>query len=272
MIGLNLKSARERAGLSQGQLAEILGTSINTISRWENGQFSPDDETKLKLAQILNTSASFLLGETNNMNPLEENDLDSKLGDCAKENPETIVSRFADVTDLSMWDIHNAATEILKKDDPKGYEEEFKNISDNFISVPVVEPIACAGTGNAYVEIQFDVIEERYINKNEIIGHSWHNDGFKIIKIEGDSMEPRFFTGDMVLLSEEEARSGDIIVACWDYRFYLRGFFVEDSTIKLRAINKKYQDIQIDLEDERFSIVGKVIAVVPPLKKIGGYW
>ena len=45
----NLKSARMEKGLSQAQLAELVGVSRNTISSIETGQFSPT----AKLALIL---------------------------------------------------------------------------------------------------------------------------------------------------------------------------------------------------------------------------
>ena len=44
-----LKEARAEKGLSQGQLAELVGVSRNTISSIETGQFSPT----AKLALIL---------------------------------------------------------------------------------------------------------------------------------------------------------------------------------------------------------------------------
>lgn len=47
-----LKEARTEAGLSQTQLAEMVGVSRNTISSIETGQFSPT----AKLALILCTA------------------------------------------------------------------------------------------------------------------------------------------------------------------------------------------------------------------------
>ena len=45
----NLKKARAEAGLSQQQLADMIGVSRNTISSIETGQFNPT----AKLALIL---------------------------------------------------------------------------------------------------------------------------------------------------------------------------------------------------------------------------
>ncbi len=45
----NLKQARTELGLSQAQLAELVGVSRNTISSIETGQFTPT----AKLALIL---------------------------------------------------------------------------------------------------------------------------------------------------------------------------------------------------------------------------
>ncbi len=47
-----LKAARTERGLSQNQLAELVGVSRNTISSIETGQFSPT----AKLALILCTA------------------------------------------------------------------------------------------------------------------------------------------------------------------------------------------------------------------------
>ena len=48
----NLKEARTEAGLSQQQLADLVGVSRNTISSSETGQFNPT----AKLALILCTA------------------------------------------------------------------------------------------------------------------------------------------------------------------------------------------------------------------------
>ena len=62
-IADRVKGMREQAGLSQVDLAQIIGVDVNTVWRWENGRSSPTRSIQ-KLAQALNTSTGYLLGET----------------------------------------------------------------------------------------------------------------------------------------------------------------------------------------------------------------
>jgi transcriptional regulator with XRE-family HTH domain len=66
MNGKRIKNLRKRMELTATQLANMLGTTQVTIYRWEKGLHDPDDETKKKLAAILNTSVAYLIGESNN--------------------------------------------------------------------------------------------------------------------------------------------------------------------------------------------------------------
>lgn len=48
-----IKEARQQAGLSQGELAQIVGVSRNTISSIETGQFNPTAKLALVLCIAL---------------------------------------------------------------------------------------------------------------------------------------------------------------------------------------------------------------------------
>lgn len=58
----NLRDARKKAGLTQLQLAEKVGTTKSTISLYESGKREPDILRLKDLAHALGVSCDFLLG------------------------------------------------------------------------------------------------------------------------------------------------------------------------------------------------------------------
>ena len=58
----NLKKAREQKGLTQKDVAEIIGVAKSTYSLYESGSREPNVQTIKKIADTLNVSADVLLG------------------------------------------------------------------------------------------------------------------------------------------------------------------------------------------------------------------
>ena len=63
-IGSYIAKKRREKNLTQEQLAETLGVSNKTISKWENGMSVPDAEQLAALADVLHTTVGELLGAT----------------------------------------------------------------------------------------------------------------------------------------------------------------------------------------------------------------
>ncbi len=63
MLKENIKSMRKSKGLSQEELAIKLNVVRQTISKWEQGLSVPDAEMLIKLAEVLDTTVTTLLGE-----------------------------------------------------------------------------------------------------------------------------------------------------------------------------------------------------------------
>lgn len=59
-----LKCLRKEAGLTQAAIAKELQVGQNSYSNWEKGNRTPIRPTIERLAEVLNTSADYLLGET----------------------------------------------------------------------------------------------------------------------------------------------------------------------------------------------------------------
>lgn len=69
MDGERLSELRKDRGLTQKQLGDALGFATVTISQYERGLNTPDDETKIKLAEFFNVSLDYLMGLSDDWRP-----------------------------------------------------------------------------------------------------------------------------------------------------------------------------------------------------------
>lgn len=59
----NLKKLREKAGLTQAELAEAVGVAQPTLAQYESGLKVPSVITAVKIERILHTTCSELVGK-----------------------------------------------------------------------------------------------------------------------------------------------------------------------------------------------------------------
>ncbi len=74
-IGKNIKTLREKFGLSQEQLANKVSVSSQAVSKWETGDSYPSIETLVRLSKMFYTSVDAII---TNMNTFEELDSSAK--------------------------------------------------------------------------------------------------------------------------------------------------------------------------------------------------
>lgn len=73
IIAARIKEARRMAGLSQGQVAKMLGLQRPSVSEMEAGNRAVSAEELSKLAEIFEVSTSWLLGEgAERVNPQDD--------------------------------------------------------------------------------------------------------------------------------------------------------------------------------------------------------
>lgn len=58
---MRLKEARKSAGLTQKEVATVVGVNQNTYSYWENGKTKIDSESLAKLSELFGVTTDFLL-------------------------------------------------------------------------------------------------------------------------------------------------------------------------------------------------------------------
>ena len=64
--GRLITNARKKAGLTQEQLSEKIGVSVQAVSKWETGRNLPDIENLIQISELTDTPYSVLLGISNN--------------------------------------------------------------------------------------------------------------------------------------------------------------------------------------------------------------
>lgn len=78
--GEKLALLREKKGITQEKLSEILGVSRQSVSRWETDISFPETDKLIKLSKLFECSIDFLLNEDSQEN--EENRMDLSIVDC----------------------------------------------------------------------------------------------------------------------------------------------------------------------------------------------
>lgn len=101
-IGVKLKDARMRAGMTQEKVAEEIQVTRQTISNWENEKSFPDIVSVIRLSSLYGISLDQLLkGDEEMMEHLE------KSTNIVKSNQKLIAVIIADVLLLILFVLFN---------------------------------------------------------------------------------------------------------------------------------------------------------------------
>ena len=65
MLSKRIKNLREKSGLSQQKLADMLGVTQQAVAKWEGDKAEPDTSMLVKISNIFNVSLDYLLCKTN---------------------------------------------------------------------------------------------------------------------------------------------------------------------------------------------------------------
>ena len=239
MISKRIAVARKQKGWIQTQLAEALGVSVDTVRRWEQEKRTPDTNMLQKLAQALDTTTAYLLGEVDDPARLSASPPTSKTVALPESNAhETSI----------VW-------------------------------VPVVssEVKVCCGEGNLYPEeVTWEEVGRYPIPFSDIAGYGWQvgDRGIRILTVEGDSMKPRIEDGDKILFADVQPLSGDVAVITYMGRLLVRGVTFETKRVRLTAFNPEYSEIVVPVvkDMDELCILGKVIATVKISPMRGRMW
>lgn len=173
-MGERIKTLRKENGLTQTKLANYIGVEANTISRWENDKIEASHVYVVKLADVLGTTADYLLGRMG--------ESDDKLP------PDTP----AESSLGSGYNIHR--------------------LPDEVIELPVYSITACMGSGFDNEGEQWIQIGTSWLSVNDV-GVAYPERPY-IILADGDSMEPKISAGEKLVVNPNiQPGRGDICLA-----------------------------------------------------------
>ncbi|MBQ6152238.1 MAG: helix-turn-helix transcriptional regulator [Ruminococcus sp.] len=96
----NIKNKRKEKGWTQRELADALGISDKTVSRWESGVQVPDAMIIPDVARLLDTTVSELYGETRKEETVNQNDGTIKPVNLLINKRRTVIFKIISVTGL----------------------------------------------------------------------------------------------------------------------------------------------------------------------------
>ncbi|WP_192942759.1 XRE family transcriptional regulator [Streptococcus dysgalactiae] len=165
------------------------------------------------------------------------------------ESEHKIVHTYLKLNALNREKVEDYAEELLI------VQEENKVVQ--LYSVKVIDDIELsAGTGESF----FDEYETREVFADKEYSYdiaTW---------IKGDSMEPKYLSGEVALIHESGFDyDGAVYAVVWNERAYIKKVYLEEDGYRLVSLNPKYPDMFASAEDSP-KIVGKVIGSFMPME------
>ena len=236
-----LKSLRKKLGYTQKDVALKLRVTQQNYQKWESGfTKSPTTETIIELANIFNTSVEYL---TN-----------TEILPIYQALSETRQNELVSIAEKKLKDQLN--------------ENKVIPFIDNLIPYQVIsEQSLSAGYGNGYTDEQ----ETYTVYWDKDVRYDY------AAEIEGNSMEPKFHSGDIALIRKTHVNDYDGCVCVIDdianQRVYIKKIHIEDTHVRLESLNKDtydngeliYPDILLE-NTENLRLIGKVIDSFKPIE------
>nr|DAE29743.1 MAG TPA: Repressor protein CI [virus sp. ctyMK1] len=240
-IGKRIKEARNNLGLTQEELAKMLGITKGAIANYENETSHPKEPIMYKLFKVLKVDANYLFQDvvnvpkkTNNVTLSEFNIIKKyrKLDDFGKETVNISIDR-----------------ELQRTVQLKGIKLENNSFvyEENTIYLPEIYSRFSAGGGQYDTDSGYEMIQVPFSTEAAQANY--------VITVSGHSMEPEYFNGERVFIkSMPDIEIGEI--GAWQINNEL--FIKQKGINELISLNTNYDNIQIN-EYDNVSCLGKVI-------------
>ena len=241
MFAERIKEKRKAAKLTQLALGEAVGSTKSSVCNWEKGLYKPDVDTVERIAEVLHTTAGYLLGYT---------DDDERY--CDAEELDSLPEGWLDHFNGDV----KAAVRAYRAMD----EERAQEFSLPPGTLPItVQRVPMLGSIHAGEPTFAEESFEGYA----VIGSAVHCDF--ALRVEGDSMiNARIYDGDIVFIRRQDiVTEGEIAAVLIDDETTLKRVrFLDGGLTMFYPENPKYKPIVVGGEGEtrQVRILGKAVA------------
>lgn len=236
-VGKRIKYYRERLGLEQKAVASEVGITPNAVSNWESGRTRPDFSVVPRLCELLGISLYELYG------------IDSPLN-IYTEKEQSIIEDYRSMTLGHQLAIDNMISSLKVA--------EYTGSIPEVIKLTFCDKGLAAGFDSG---AEFDDEGEPiylYPNTNTAIRQA-----DLVFAVNGDSMEPEYHDGDMVLVEKypgcPELKYGEVGAFMVGNNTYIK-VLEEDG---LHSLNKKYAPMHFNNDDNVY-LIGRVLGIIGP--------
>lgn len=259
-----LKEARLKKGMTQEQIAQKIGVAKSTFTGYEKGNSEPNMLTLSKIMNALEVDANFLWQDEMNF-PMSVSysemehikkyrDLDNSGKERTKNFMEWEAERInvlkANAEQLAAKDARIAELEAVQAPAKEQAATiiELHPYRDRTFCTPYFRGGISAGSG-------IFVLGNEAVDELEIPDIPVYKDTDYAVDVNGQSMEPDYMDGDIVLVSQgKEMHPGDVGIFIVDGSAYIK----EMGHTELISRNKDFPNIPI-LESNSAVCMGKVI-------------
>lgn len=242
-VGERIKQRRKDLKMSADELATSVGVSRSTIFRYEKGDIEKVGPDVLKkIADKLNVSPADLMGWDDT--PVQELKIPTSplVQKITEKAVKLTAPRKQKVLDFTENQLREQSNKVI-------------SLEENLFEFKVYEKLS-AGTGFSYFnDGNYDTV---FYDKD--LDHDFASWVF------GDSMEPKYMNGEVVLIKETGFDyDGAVYAVDWDGQTYIKKVYKEKDGLRLVSINNKYKDKFAPYEEDP-RIIGKIVGNFMPIE------
>ena len=224
-------------GMEQKTFAEKINAQPNTVSNWEKGRSRPDVSLLPVICDALGITLQQLFGlETPK--------------DMLTDRENRLISQYRKLNAGDQYTVDTLVKTMLMVEQARTRQKSHRKVYE----LPLVDRTLAAGIGDP---TEYEGVSEPFY----LYDVPWLDRADCVFKVNGDSMEPKYRSGDYVLVERipdaPELTAGEIGAFAIGNELYIKEYQKDG----LHSLNSKYPVMKFD-EDTKVYLIGRVLSAV----------